>query len=102
MGIKKVKKEDAEINIQEQSVTATVKFPSGEDDFTFNLDLYRPINVERSQVKVMGTKIDIKLQKLDANRWAALEIDAESKKLKQIKQEQAAKTDAMKYPSSSH
>ncbi|XP_037950641.1 protein SGT1 homolog [Teleopsis dalmanni] len=44
------------------------------EDYEFNVNLFRPINVERSSHKAYSTKIEINLAKEVGERWNSLEF----------------------------
>ncbi|WEW56036.1 Cochaperone protein [Emydomyces testavorans] len=78
---KGVSKDQAEIDIQEHSLSVT--FPTGAgSDFTFDLDpLYAAVDTTASRSSVMSTKIEILLRKKQpGQKWAALEGSADSTK----------------------
>jgi hypothetical protein len=47
--------------------------PDGSGPFVMDTMLFQPIDAERSTYRVMGTKIEITLQKANGISWAALE-----------------------------
>ncbi|XP_069129812.1 protein SGT1 homolog isoform X2 [Argopecten irradians] len=103
--IKKVQQEDCKIDINEQSVSVCIKLPSG-SDYTLELDLAHKIIPEKSLYKIMSTKVEIKLKKVEGVRWTMLEDDGSS--TQNIKQpslpvdNRCEGDDANKYPTSSH
>lgn len=100
--IKKLKKEDVTSNIQEKSVSLTVQLPTG-SDYSLELDLAHPILPDQSVVRILSTKVEIKLKKSDGLHW--LKLEGEDDHIKQIPVDSAAAASAssvMKYPSSSH
>jgi len=70
--IKNMKKEAVQVEISEKSLSVTAKLPSG-SDYSLELDLAHPVNVESSSHRVMSTKIEVKLVKKAGVRWGALE-----------------------------
>ncbi|XP_033742093.1 protein SGT1 homolog [Pecten maximus] len=103
--IKKVQKEDCHIDINEQSVSVCIKLPTG-SDYTLELDLAHKILPEKSLYKIMSTKVEIKLKKIEGVRWSRLEDDGSStQNIKQpsLPMDTHSEGDhANKYPSSSH
>ena len=99
--VKKVKEKDLDLNLQENTLSLTLKLPSG-GDYSLELDLLHPIIPDKSITKVLGSKVEIKLKKADGIRWSKLERDDSlDTNVKQI----SVSTDpsaAYKYPSSSH
>jgi len=100
--VKGRKKEDVNVDIQEHTLSAQVKLDTG-SDYTLELDLANPILPAQSMVKVLSTKIEIKLKKQDGIRWTALESDQDPAPV-QVKHftPDNSDTSAHKYPSSSH
>ena len=48
--------------------------PAGQEDYCLDLQLHAPVDPERSRFEVLGTKIEIKLQKAEGGRqWPGLE-----------------------------
>ncbi|XP_045205116.2 protein SGT1 homolog [Mercenaria mercenaria] len=95
--LKNIKQEDADIDIQEKSLSATIKLPSG-SDYSLELDLSHPIVPAQSVIKVLKSKIEVKLKKQEGLQWHKLEGDESN--LKQILAEESEHV--MDYPSSSH
>ncbi|XP_060064783.1 protein SGT1 homolog [Ylistrum balloti] len=102
--IKKVQKDDCQIEIGEQSVSVCIKLPTG-SDYTLELDLAHKIIPDKSFFKIMSTKVEIKLKKVEGVRWTMLEDDGtSSQNIKHsVPMETNSESDhASKYPSSSH
>lgn len=95
--LKNIKEEDASIDIQEKTLSATIKLPSG-SDYSLELDLSHPIVPAQSVIKILKTKIEVKLKKLEGLHWHNLEGDETH--VKQIEKEEH--DHAVQYPSSSH
>ncbi|XP_048388522.1 protein SGT1 homolog isoform X2 [Stegostoma tigrinum] len=70
--IKNASKDAVNVEFSEISVSATVKL-SPENDYNLKLSLLHPIVPQYCTVKVLGTKIEIKLKKTEAIRWEKLE-----------------------------
>jgi suppressor of G2 allele of SKP1 len=98
--LKHVKKEDLNIDIQDTSLSVTVKISTG-NDYNLEVDLAHPISPEKSTTKVMSTKFEIKLKKQDGIRWTKLESDGKVPDVKHFNPSGASSDAASKYPSSS-
>ncbi|KAI0228400.1 Protein SGT1 [Lamellibrachia satsuma] len=72
--LKNVSQDDLSVDIQEKTVSVTVKLPT-DSDYSLELELLHPINHQQSQVKVMASKIELKLKKQEGIRWTTLESD---------------------------
>ncbi|KAL1919906.1 uncharacterized protein VTP21DRAFT_1838 [Calcarisporiella thermophila] len=72
--IKNASKDKVEVNIGKQSLSVTIKLPTG-SDFSLELDpLAHEIIPSESKHEVLSTKIEIKLKKAFAGiKWGALE-----------------------------
>ncbi|CAI7575734.1 hypothetical protein N7533_010755 [Penicillium manginii] len=72
--IKGIQKDSVQIDLKDQSVSLQFPLPSG-SDYDFTLDpLFAPIDPSTSKVSVMGTKIELVLQKQTAGqKWRSLE-----------------------------
>ncbi|XP_038673645.1 protein SGT1 homolog isoform X2 [Scyliorhinus canicula] len=70
--IKNASKDDVKVEFAESNVSASVKL-SAENHFKLKLNLLHPIATQYCAVKVLGTKIEIKLKKTEATRWEKLE-----------------------------
>ncbi|XP_072119603.1 protein SGT1 homolog isoform X4 [Mobula birostris] len=92
--IKNANKDDVKVEFAEKSVSASVKL-SSEEEYNLKLNLLHPIIAQCCAVKVLGTKIEIKMKKTEAIRWEKLEGIAPDVKHFMPEQPQP-------YPSSSH
>ncbi|OQE19492.1 hypothetical protein PENSTE_c015G01893 [Penicillium steckii] len=72
--VKGIQKDRVQTDIKEESVSLQFPLPSG-SDYDFTLDpLFAPIESTNSKVSVMGTKIELVLQKQSkGQKWRALE-----------------------------
>ncbi|XP_041054888.1 protein SGT1 homolog isoform X2 [Carcharodon carcharias] len=70
--IKNASKDDVKVEFAERNVSASVKL-SPENHYSLKLNLLHPIATPYCAVKVLGTKIEIKLKKTEAIRWEKLE-----------------------------
>ncbi|KAK6509720.1 hypothetical protein TWF481_004451 [Arthrobotrys musiformis] len=77
--VKGVPKESTTVELESNSLAITFPLPSGAD-FSFTLDpLFAPINPSTSYYKILGTKVEFTLQKVETGRkWAALESTGEA------------------------
>ncbi|XP_072171267.1 protein SGT1 homolog [Diadema setosum] len=98
--IKKAKPEDVHVDLTSKTLSATVKLPSG-SEYSLELDLAHPIVPEKSSTKVLGSKIEIKLQKEEGLWWNKLEGDDPVPKVAQLPATETEDT-IHKYPTSSH
>ncbi|XP_065841090.1 protein SGT1 homolog [Oscarella lobularis] len=98
--IKNMKKDDVHVNFAEKSVSVTIKLPSG-SDYSLELDLHHFIQPQRSIIKVMTTKIELKMPKVEAIRWSSLEGQPDVAKIKHITTSDSA-VSRPTYPSSHH
>ncbi|KAJ5379024.1 hypothetical protein N7509_012143 [Penicillium cosmopolitanum] len=75
--IKGIQKDSVQVDLKDESVSLQFPLPSG-SDYDFTLDpLFAPIDPSTSKVSVMGTKIELVLQKQTAGqKWHALESSA--------------------------
>ncbi|KAJ6022093.1 hypothetical protein N7540_007597 [Penicillium herquei] len=80
--VKNVPEDKVQSEIKDNSVSIQLPLPSG-SEYDFTLDpLYAPINTASSKITVMGTKIEIVLQKqVPGQKWSALEAPANATKL---------------------
>lgn len=98
--LKNLKKEDLNCDIQEHSLSCTVALPSG-SDYSLELELAHPVSPAHSQIKILSSRVEIKLKKVEGIRWEKLESDGNHPKIKHFTPVSDDK-DAHKYPSSSH
>jgi len=73
--IKKLTRDMVKVDMGEANLSVTAKIPGSESEYSLELDLAHPIKPLESSYKIMSTKIEIKLQKAEGVRWAALEGD---------------------------
>ncbi|KAF3186707.1 hypothetical protein TWF106_011250 [Orbilia oligospora] len=76
--VKGVPKESTTVELESNSLSITFPLPSGAD-FSFTLDpLFATINPSTSYYKILGTKVEFTLQKVETNKkWASLESTTE-------------------------
>eukprot|EP00732_Lithocolla_globosa_P006835 Lithocolla_globosa_v1_NODE_8232_length_846_cov_174.510746.p1 type:complete len:204 gc:universal NODE_8232_length_846_cov_174.510746:84-695(+) len=73
--IKKLKKEDVEVNYGEKTLSVTAKLPAG-SDYSYELDLSHEILPSDCVTSVLGTKMELKMKKAMVGlKWNALEGD---------------------------
>lgn len=97
--VKNVKQEDFTVNFSESGLSACVKLPDNLP-YTLGLCLAHKIVPQRCSYKIMQSKIEIKLAKLEGIQWTTLEGDAESKQPIQATMNMAIGSGPPKYPSS--
>uniref|UniRef100_A0A7S4P9W4 Uncharacterized protein n=1 Tax=Paramoeba aestuarina TaxID=180227 RepID=A0A7S4P9W4_9EUKA len=78
--IKKVKKDQAEIEIQENELSIAIKL-SEHEEFQLSLEFFGPVNPANSKVEFLSTKIEISIEKKNAGSWP----DLEKKEVEQVK-----------------
>ncbi|KAJ5280221.1 hypothetical protein N7478_005593 [Penicillium angulare] len=80
--VKNVPKDKVESELKDESVSLQFPLPSG-SEYDFTLDpLYASINTAASKIAVMGTKIEITLNKqTPGQKWSALEGSVNATKL---------------------
>ncbi|CAC5362465.1 SUGT1 [Mytilus coruscus] len=99
--IKNVAKDDCHVDVQERSLSCTVKLPSG-NDYSLELDLAHSVIPDKTLTKVLSSKIEIKMKKQAEIQWKKLEGDGQDEeKIKQIPVQNPTDT-THKYPTSSH
>ncbi|RVD80492.1 uncharacterized protein DFL_008389 [Arthrobotrys flagrans] len=76
--VKGVPKESTTVELESNSLSITFPLPSG-SDFSFTLDpLFADINPSTSYYKILGTKVEFTLQKVETGKkWATLESTTE-------------------------
>ncbi|KAJ3595181.1 hypothetical protein NHX12_004485 [Muraenolepis orangiensis] len=89
---KNVPKDGVCVNFAERELLATVGLTSGED-FSLCLRLLHPIVSQQCTFKILSTKVEIKMKKLEAIRWEKLEGEGQEAVIKHFNPNQ--------YPSSS-
>lgn len=75
--IKNVKEENVNVEYGDQTLSATVKLPSG-SDFSLELDLAHAINPAQCKTRIMSTKVELKMNKTEGIRWSSLEATDET------------------------
>ena len=75
--IKGADKDKVKCDFSPASLSLSAPIPGGEAgaEFSLELDLCHRVVPEECAVRVMGTKIEVRLRKADGVRWAALEGD---------------------------
>ncbi|EDO40460.1 predicted protein, partial [Nematostella vectensis] len=99
--IKNSKQEDVYIEYGDQHLSVTVRLPSG-NDYSLELDLAHPVSPSQCKTKILSTKIELKIKKLEAIRWSSLETDHNVTKPAVKFPQQNATADPHQYPSSRH
>uniref|UniRef100_A0A0P4WUK9 Uncharacterized protein n=3 Tax=Scylla olivacea TaxID=85551 RepID=A0A0P4WUK9_SCYOL len=72
--VKNLKQEDVKVDFTEKTVSVSAPLPSG-SEYSLELDLCHPINPAQSSFRVVPSKIEIKMKKVDGIRWSTLEGD---------------------------
>jgi len=72
---KGIKKEDVNVEYQSKKILIKFAMPTGEM-YERTLNLFKEFNLDTCSMKVMSTKIEIRLKKLDASSWTSLEAVA--------------------------
>lgn len=65
--LKNAKDRNGQVKIEKDRVEVTA------DDYSLDLKLFREVNVEKSSYKMMSSKIEISLAKIEGIRWECLE-----------------------------
>ncbi|XP_014905904.1 protein SGT1 homolog isoform X2 [Poecilia latipinna] len=90
---KNVPKDGVRVSFTERELSAQIQMASGEDcDLHFHL--LHPIVPQQSTFKILSTKVEIKMKKMDAIRWEKLEGEGQESNIKHFNPNQ--------YPTSSH
>ncbi|KAL5011951.1 hypothetical protein ScPMuIL_010502 [Solemya velum] len=99
--VKQAKKDDLTTDIQEKCLSVKIKPPSA-DNYSTTLRLAHSIDPTKSSVRVVPSKIEIKLKKNEGLQWSKLESDDkdDTVTIKQISTT-GEEGDVHKYPSSS-
>lgn len=79
--VKNLKKEDVKVNFTDKTVSVSAPLPSG-SEYSLELDICHPINPLESSFRVVPSKIEVKMKKVDGIRWASLEGDGSSPNVK--------------------
>jgi suppressor of G2 allele of SKP1 len=101
--VKNVKKEDLKCDVHESNLSCSIRLPSG-SDYSLELDLAHSVVPDQTQIKILGSRVEIKLKKVEGWRWEKLESDGVNDTVKQFYPGQTTATadTVHKYPSSSH
>jgi len=102
--VKNVKREDFKCDVHENALSCSIHLPTG-SDYSLELDLLRTVVPDQTTIKILGSRVEIKLKKVEGWRWEKLEADtAVDTKVKHFNPGQPAGVadEVHKYPSSSH
>jgi len=69
---KNIKKEDVTVEFETQEIRVNAKLPDN-TNYNLKLALFKSINANACSFKVLGTKIEIRMKKLDCSSWTSLE-----------------------------
>ncbi len=58
-----------------RNLSVTAPIPGSSSEYSLELDLAHPVVPEQCSVRVLSTKIEVRLQKAEGIRWASLEGD---------------------------
>ncbi|XP_045113407.1 protein SGT1 homolog isoform X2 [Portunus trituberculatus] len=97
--VKNLKQEDVKVDFTEKTVSVSAPLPSG-SEYSLELDLCHPINPAQSSFRVVPSKIEIKMKKVDGIRWGALEGDGEPPSVKASIPGTSEATKVPSYPTS--
>ncbi|ESO09288.1 hypothetical protein HELRODRAFT_168250 [Helobdella robusta] len=105
--LKNVRSDELKYNITENTLSCTITQPS-RPEYSLELDLAHSVCPDKIQVKILSTKVEIKLMKQEGIMWSKLEHDGNLENIKSIKNEKCTATSTnevsgvvKKYPSSS-
>ncbi|PSC71613.1 SGT1 A [Micractinium conductrix] len=74
---KGLKKEQVGVTVEARRLRVATISAEGQEDYCLDLQLHAPVDPERSRFEVLGTKIEIKLQKAEGGRqWPGLEASS--------------------------
>ncbi|XP_008431308.1 protein SGT1 homolog isoform X2 [Poecilia reticulata] len=90
---KNVPKDGVCVSFSERELSAQIQMVSGED-CDLHFDLLHPIVPQQSTFKILSTKVEIKMKKMDAIRWEKLEGEGQESNIKHFNPNE--------YPTSSH
>jgi len=98
--VKNVKQEDVKVDMQDHSLSCTIRLPGG-SDYSLELDLAHAISPQLSQIKILSTRVEIKLKKYEGLRWDKLESDGRPEEnIKHFNPGGSSTASARAYPSS--
>ena len=69
---KQADKQKSTVSFEEWSLNVDLPLP-GSKRFKKSFDLFGPIDPEKSSYRILGTKVEVTLQKADGRSWPALE-----------------------------
>lgn len=70
---KRADKEKSSVEFEEWTLKVDLRMPDSKR-YTKTFELFGPIDVQKSSYRVLGTKVEITLQKADGRSWPDLEI----------------------------
>ncbi|EXJ85015.1 hypothetical protein A1O3_05690 [Capronia epimyces CBS 606.96] len=74
--LKKIVKEEAKVEFNDSGLEIDLDLPTSDGKrFTGTIPLFAPIDPEKSQFKIMGTKLELELAKKDGTSWSTLRSD---------------------------
>ncbi|KAK4303577.1 hypothetical protein Pmani_024435 [Petrolisthes manimaculis] len=79
--IKNQKKEDVKVEFTDTNVSVRAPLGSG-SEYSLELDLCHPIAPDQSTFRVIPSKVEVKMKKVDGLRWGSLEGDGAAPSIK--------------------
>ncbi|KAM6919078.1 protein SGT1 homolog [Xenentodon cancila] len=90
---KNVPKDGVCVNFTEKELSAKIQMASGQV-YNLHLHLLHPVVPQQSSFKILSTKVEIKMKKMDGLRWETLEGEGQESNIKHFNPHE--------YPTSSH
>lgn len=82
--LKKIDKERAKVDFSSET-TVTLDLPTADNErYKTEIPLYGPIDLAQSKYKIMGTKLELTLVKLDGSSWPTLRSDEQTSDIIQV------------------
>lgn len=97
--VRNAKQEDVSVNFSEASLSVNVKLPESEP-YHLGLRLAHKAVPQKCSFRVMQTKIEVKVAKMDGIQWTTLEGDPESQYPKQASIGSSSSAGPPRYPTS--
>lgn len=97
--IKNQKKEDIKVDFTEKTISVTAPLPGG-SEYSLELDLCHPVNPTECSFRVVPSKVEVKMKKVDCIRWDVLEGDGSEPIVKATPTGASTKDSGPAYPSS--
>lgn len=81
---KKVDKDSAKVDISSDAIELDLRMPATGTRTKERIELYGPVDPSGCEVKVLGTKVEVKLKKADETSWVALRKGEETGEIIQV------------------